>query len=141
MAGDNDATAFPDGDNLFTWLGTITGGLGTVYEGLKFKLAIKFPADYPYSPPTIKFTTPCFHPNVDTYGNICLDILKEKWSATFSVATILQSLRSLLGDPNNDSPLNGYAAQLWDQQEEYKAVLLKKYQEAESGQTQTTDNK
>ena len=33
-------------------------------------------------------------------------------------------------EPNNDSPLNGYAAQLWDNQAEYKAVLLKKYAEA-----------
>jgi len=130
MASDKDATAFPDGDNLFNWIGTITGGEGTVYEGLKYKLSIKFPSDYPYSPPTIKFTTPCFHPNVDTYGNICLDILKEKWSATYSVSTILQSLRSLLGDPNNDSPLNGNAAELWKNQEKYKEVLLQKYKEA-----------
>jgi ubiquitin-conjugating enzyme E2 C len=79
MAGDQDATAFPDGDNLFQWVGTITGGAGTVYDGLKFKLSISFPADYPYAPPAIKFATPCFHPNVDAMGNICLDILKEKW--------------------------------------------------------------
>mmetsp|Transcript_8573 Transcript_8573/g.10839 ORF Transcript_8573/g.10839 Transcript_8573/m.10839 type:complete len:175 (-) Transcript_8573:1519-2043(-) len=133
MAGDKDATAFPDGDNLFQWVGTITGGVGTVYEGLKYKLSIKFPSDYPYSPPTIKFATPCFHPNVDAAGNICLDILKEKWSATYSVASILQSLRSLLGDPNNDSPLDGYAAQLWEHPAEYKAHLLKKYKEAVQG--------
>ena len=24
------------------------------------------------------FITPCFHPNVDQYGNICLDILKVR---------------------------------------------------------------
>ena len=133
MQGDKDATAFPDGDNLFQWVGTITGGVGTCYEGLKYKLSIKFPSDYPYSAPAIKFITPCFHPNVDTAGNICLDILKEKWSATYSVSTILQSLRSLLGDPNNDSPLNGHAAQLWEHQAEYKEVLMKKYKEASDG--------
>ena len=33
-------------------------------------------AAYPYSPPVVKFETPCFHPNVDQHGNICLDILK-----------------------------------------------------------------
>lgn len=132
MSGDKDATAFPQGDNLFEWVGTIVGANGTVYEGLTYKLSLKFPADYPYSAPTIKFTTPCFHPNVDQYGNICLDILKEKWSAAYSVSTILVSLRSLLGEPNNDSPLNGYAAQIWDDQVEYKKVLLKKYSEAVS---------
>jgi ubiquitin-protein ligase len=40
---------------------------------------------YPYQSPTVKFATPCFHPNVDTHGNICLDILKEKWSALYEV--------------------------------------------------------
>ena len=118
MSGDQCATAFPQGDNLFEWVGTLTGADGTVYEGLTYKLSLKFPADYPYTAPTIKFTTPCFHPNVDQYWNICLDILKEKWSAAYSVSTILLSLRSLLGEPNNDSPLNGYAAQIWDNQEE-----------------------
>lgn len=106
MSGEKDATAFPEGDNLFHWIGNITGAADTVYEGLKYKLSIRFPSDYPYSPPTIKFATPCFHPNVDTLGNICLDILQEKWSATFSVATILQSLRSLLGGKSRELDIN-----------------------------------
>jgi ubiquitin-conjugating enzyme E2 C len=64
---------------------------------------------------------------VDQHGNICLDILKEKWSAAYSVKTILLSIQSLLGEPNNDSPLNTYAAKLWDSQDEYRRVLLKKH--------------
>ena len=40
---------------------------------------------YPYQSPSVKFSTPCFHPNVDNQGNICLDILKEKWSALYEV--------------------------------------------------------
>jgi ubiquitin-conjugating enzyme E2 C len=80
----------------------------------------------------VTFTTPCWHPNVDEHGNICLDILKDKWSAAFSVTTILQSLRSLLSDPNNDSPLNVQAAQLWASQQHYKSVLLEKYSEAKA---------
>ena len=67
MSGDKAATAFPT-ENLFNWVGTIKGSNGTVYEGLEYKLSIQFPADYPYTAPTIKFTTPCFHPNVDNFG-------------------------------------------------------------------------
>ena len=55
-----------------------------------------------------------FHPNVDAGGKICLDILSEKWSAAYSVHTLLLSLQSLLGEPNNASPLNQAAATLWD---------------------------
>ena len=116
MNGDGDATAFPKNDDLFDWIGTIKGSAGTVYEGLTYKLSIRFPQDYPFSAPRITFLTPCFHPNVDQHGNICLDILKDKWSAAYTMRTILLSLRSLLAEPNNDSPLNGYAATLWQDQ-------------------------
>merc|ERR1711988_1633661 len=61
MSGDASVQAFPEGDNLFSWIGTITGSPGTVYEGLSFKLSLKFPsgngACYPYSPPVVKFET------------------------------------------------------------------------------------
>ena len=43
-----------------------------VYEGLTFKLLLKFPTSYPFEAPQVTFSTPCFHPNVDQYGNICL---------------------------------------------------------------------
>ncbi len=142
MSGDSGISAFPEGENLFSWIATITGANGTVsiqhlvtyrnhaYEALTYKLSIKFPSSYPYVAPTVRFETPCFHPNVDQFGNICLDILKvnisfgilsnfikDKWSAIYNVRTILLSVQSLLGEPNNDSPLNGYAAALWDNQQ------------------------
>ncbi|ORX83650.1 ubiquitin-conjugating enzyme [Anaeromyces robustus] len=125
MAGIPGVSAFPESDNLLSWVGTIEGAPGTVYHGLSYKLSLKFPVNYPYTAPTIKFTTPCFHPNVDTEGNICLDILKDKWSAVYNVQTILLSLQSLLGEPNNDSPLNTYAAQMWNKPEEFKKQVIK----------------
>jgi len=133
MTKDAGISAFPDGDNIFHWTGTIVGGEGTVYEGLSYKLSLKFPTGYPYEPPQVTFTTPCFHPNVDQYGNICLDILKEKWSAVYNVRTILLSIMSLLGDPNLDSPLNGHAAATWHNAVEYKKALLKHYKSQTSG--------
>ncbi|KAJ1916310.1 Ubiquitin-conjugating enzyme E2 11 [Tieghemiomyces parasiticus] len=132
MANIPGISAFPDSDNLYHWVGTIKGVSGTVYEGLEFKLSLRFPTDYPYSAPTIRFESPCYHPNVDTAGNICLDILKENWSAVYNVQTILLSLQSLLGEPNNASPLNGEAAQLWANQEEFRKTLLKHYHEHNS---------
>ena len=77
-----------------------------VYEGLKYKLTFDFPSSYPYSAPTVKFETPCFHPNVDLYGNICLDILKEKWSALYDVRTVLLSIQSLLAGTDLDKKIH-----------------------------------
>ena len=39
-------------------------------------MSLEFPDKYPHEPPKVKFTSPCFHPNVDDKGNICLDTLK-----------------------------------------------------------------
>lgn len=68
-----------------------------VYEGLRYRLSLDFPAGYPYQAPRVRFVTPCFHPNVDDQGAICLDILKDKWSALYDVRSILLSVQSLLG--------------------------------------------
>ena len=92
-------SAFPDCDNMLNWTATVRGVAGTVYADLEYKLSLQFPSDYPFSAPIVKFKTPCFHPNVDEFGNICLDILKEKWSACYNVSTVLLSIQSLLGTP------------------------------------------
>lgn len=127
--GGPSVSAFPEGDSLMLWRGTVEGPAASPYETLTYRLSLKFPPEYPYKAPLVKFETPCFHPNVDAHGNICLDILKEKWSAALSVRTILLSIQALLAEPNNESPLNVVAARLWDDKEEYKKVLHKKYQD------------
>ncbi|VDB88636.1 unnamed protein product [Peniophora sp. CBMAI 1063] len=129
MSASPGISAFPKNDgNLFVWIGTIEGAAGTYYDGLTFKITINFPPNYPYVPPKIAFDTPCYHPNVDIgSGAICLDILQDKWSAVYSVQTILISLQSLLGEPNNQSPLNVDAAKIWNQPDAFKAQLMRHY--------------
>ncbi|EAU88414.2 ubiquitin-conjugating enzyme E2 [Coprinopsis cinerea okayama7 len=129
MSSSPGISAFPKNDgNLFEWVGTIEGAPETIYAGLSFKITILFPPNYPYVAPNIKFDTPCFHPNVDIgSGAICLDILQDKWSAVYSVQTILLSLQSLLGEPNNSSPLNTEAAGLWSKPDAFKVQLMKHY--------------
>ena len=64
MSSTPGISAFPESDsNLFHWLGTICGPADTPYAGLKFKLKIDFPANYPFSAPTITFTSPMWHPS------------------------------------------------------------------------------
>ncbi|XP_011040969.1 PREDICTED: ubiquitin-conjugating enzyme E2 20-like isoform X1 [Populus euphratica] len=104
IGGDLGVSAFPEGESIFAWIGTIAGGEGTAYEGLSYKLSLHFPLDYPFKPPQIKFETMCFHPNVDQFGNICLDILQDKWSSAYDCRTILLSIQSLLGEPTRIVP-------------------------------------
>ncbi|XP_022094483.1 ubiquitin-conjugating enzyme E2 C-like isoform X2 [Acanthaster planci] len=98
-----------------------------MYEGLHYKLSMAFPSDYSVSAPKVKFLTPCFHPNVDTEGNICLDILKEEWVPTYTVSSILLSIQGLLAAPNIKSPLNLQAAQLWENPAAFRKTLHEKY--------------
>jgi len=131
VSPDAGISAFPKMDNMFEWVGTVEGPTETAYEGLKFQLSLSFTSKYPMDAPTVKFITPIYHPNVDGSGNICLDILKEKWSALYEVRTILISIQSLLGEPNVDSPLNSDAADKWPQQEVYKQTVKEHYEKFE----------
>lgn len=90
QSGNKLVSAFPNGDNLFEWIATISGSPGTAYEGLTYKLRIVFPGDFPFTAPTVTFITPCFHPNVSAAGDICVDFLKDKWSGESSIESCYQ---------------------------------------------------
>jgi len=127
MNPEKGVSAFPEGDSLLRWIGTIEGPSGTAYDGLTYKLNLVFPAEYPFKPPEVTFRTLCYHPNVSEQGGICLDILKSKWSPLLSIRTVLISIRSLLGEPNTNSPLNSEAAVLWANQTEFRETVKEKY--------------
>ena len=50
---------------------------------------------------SVQFVTPIYHPNIDTEGRICLDLLKRKsWKPSLNLDTLLKSIRLLMSDPN-----------------------------------------
>ncbi|XP_070696927.1 ubiquitin-conjugating enzyme E2 D4-like [Pempheris klunzingeri] len=98
-------SAGPVGDDMFHWQATITGPNDSPYHGGVFFLSVQFPTDYPFKPPKVAFTTKIYHPNINSNGSICLDILRSQWSPALTVSKVLLSICSLLCDPNPDDPL------------------------------------
>eukprot|EP00750_Incisomonas_marina_P012524 INCI16932.2.p1 GENE.INCI16932.2~~INCI16932.2.p1 ORF type:complete len:191 (-),score=31.15 INCI16932.2:449-1021(-) len=91
----------------------IDGPQDSPYEGYRYKLEIFLPAEYPMKPPSVRFMTKLYHPNVDDVGRICVDILKDQWSPALTVAKVLVSLQALLSAPNPDDPLQPQIGRLW----------------------------
>lgn len=116
-----NCSAGPINDNIFNWQATLIGPTESPYEGGVFYLDIKFPEEYPFKPPNIYFTTKIYHPNINSNGGICLDILKDQWSPALTISKVLLSICSLLTDPNPDDPLMTDIADLYKSDiEEYK---------------------
>jgi len=125
-------------DNIMLWNAVIFGPGDTPFEDGTFKLLLTFDESYPNKPPTVKFLSRMFHPNVYANGELCLDILQNRWSPTYDVAAILTSIQSLLHDPNPNSPANAEAAQLYrENMKEYvrrvKATVEESWLDPEEG--------
>lgn len=101
----DNISAGPVGDEIMHWEAIILGPKDTPYEGGTFSLDVRFPADYPFKPPKVKFNTKVYHCNINSSGGICLDILKDQWSPALTLSKVLLSICSLLTDPNPSDPL------------------------------------
>ncbi|KAJ1929473.1 Ubiquitin-conjugating enzyme E2 2 [Tieghemiomyces parasiticus] len=120
----------PHPDNIMVWDAVIFGPEDTPFEDGIFKLRLTFDETYPNKPPNVRFVTRMFHPNVYASGELCLDILQNRWSPTYDVSSILTSIQSLLHDPNPNSPANSEAAQLYrENRKEYLRRVAETVQE------------
>ncbi|KAK2959385.1 putative Ubiquitin-conjugating enzyme E2 11 [Blattamonas nauphoetae] len=98
----------------------ISGPPGTPYFGYKFLVEWQIPDDFPKIPPRAIFITPIWHPNINTDGRICLDLIHripEKregvWNQTVSLWQAANAVRILLTDFNLEDPYNMKCAQEW----------------------------
>jgi len=99
-------------DNIFEWQCSISGPEDTSYCGGLFVLNVKFPDNYPASPPEVCFKTPIYHINVnskasedgkESLGHICISCLNW-WNPQFKMREVLSNIFGLFYFPNVDSP-------------------------------------
>ena len=76
---------------MTVWLTTIEGPSGSPYEGGKFVVEADFTDNYPFKPPSCKFITKMYHPNIKTEtGEICKDVYEATWVPTKTIKDILK---------------------------------------------------
>ena len=80
------------------------------WRGGTFTFTFKIPDSYPHEPPKVLCDQKVYHPNLDTQGNICLNVLREDWSPVQTVTSVIFGLLFLFIDPNASDPLNSEAA-------------------------------
>lgn len=94
-----------DEQDLLTWTGLIVPD-NEPYKKGAFKIEIKFPAEYPFKPPKVRFKTKIYHPNVDEKGSICLPIIiPENWKPATRTEQVVNALVAMVNDPQPEHPL------------------------------------
>lgn len=101
----NGCHVSPKRDDIFQWVAVLEGPADTVYDGGTFFCNINFTMSYPMQPPKVEFLTRIYHCNVNAQGEVCIDILNEKWQSTMTVRTVMLALMSLMYNCNTDGAL------------------------------------
>lgn len=135
-----------DDDNIFLWnIGIMVLNKDSMYHGGYFKGQMRFPSDFPFSPPTFRFTPAIYHPNVYKDGRLCISILhqggdptsdepeNETWTPAQTAESVLISIISLLEDPNISSPANIDASvELRKNPDAYKKKVLQEVERSKA---------
>ena len=93
-----------DDEDMLKGYALIVGPEDTPYFGGYYLFEIKYPTDYPHSPPYVTYCTNGdnirFNPNLYKCGKVCISILNtwrgEQWSSCQTISTVLLHLCTLL---------------------------------------------
>jgi len=103
-------TEFPNPDDILNFLLHIEPDEG-MYKGGHFTFTFVINQNFPHDPPKVKCKQKIYHPNIDTQGNVCLNILREEWKPVLNLNAVIVGLQFLFLEPNASDPLNKEAAE------------------------------
>ena len=87
-------------DDLYVWRALLIGPADTPYEDGHFYINFKFPKDYPFKPPKMKFETKIYHPQVNDSGFFYLasNVERDNWSPALTISKVLLAIHDMMGD-------------------------------------------
>ena len=95
-------------NNIFEWKYIFRGPKNSLYKNGLFSIKIKFPEDYPESPPEIIFKTPIYHLNINSssktgepVGKVYTNSL-HYWKNYYTIGKILPEIIVLFYKQNPD---------------------------------------
>ena len=112
--------------DYMNFTGVYTPDNDSLWYGGNYEFSIGVTDDYPFNPPKVVCLTKIYHPNIDTEGHVCLNILKEEWSPILNISTVIAGLYFLFTDPNPNDPLNLDAASIMRDNPDQFALNVKK---------------
>lgn len=110
---DNGIYYIHDDTDLLKGYALIIGPEDTPYYGGNYFFELKYPFDYPHTPPKVTYCTNGddvrFNPNLYKCGKVCVSLLNtwrgEQWTSCQSISTVLLTLCTLLcNDPLLNEP-------------------------------------
>ena len=108
-------------DSIMDFEVEYTPDSGSYWSGGKYLFSFHFPDDFPFNPPKVMCKTKIYHPNIDYDGNVCLNLLKDGWNATYTAVNCIAGIYYLFVEPNPNDPLNHDVAKIMrDNIEQFK---------------------
>mmetsp|Transcript_1309 Transcript_1309/g.1971 ORF Transcript_1309/g.1971 Transcript_1309/m.1971 type:complete len:150 (+) Transcript_1309:154-603(+) len=113
-------------EDIYTWRAKLNGPPGPYVNGV-FVVEFKFPTQYPFKPPEVRYITKIYHPNVKTdTGEICNDLINGNWGPTLNVKHCIEVLRAMMNNPQSDHPLEpDIATQMREKPKEFEKTAVK----------------
>jgi ubiquitin-conjugating enzyme E2 M len=101
---------FPNPDDLRSFNITCKVSEG-YWKGGTYRFTVNVPINYNMEPPEVHCNTQIWHPNIDTQGHVCLNILRKDWTPVLTLKHVVVGVCELFTTlVNTEDPLNIEAA-------------------------------
>ena len=103
------------------WRIFIKGPKGTPFQNKWLNIFMSLPSKFPTEPPSFRFVTIPFHPNVSMEGTVVFSMIDSKYSPDIGIDAMIDGIIKLLKTPEKSSAINIEALKIYnDDKDKFK---------------------